>query len=749
MAPPEERSPSAEAAVALTPSAALRLPPQVGSAEEEPPAPLTAAAARVARSVDSSQLPVNDPGLEIASRGARLLVFVILCQGVQMFMSYDGGAVPASLDTLQALFDNAWTEFELGLLGAMDKVGMVVASVPWGWALQRCNAKWLLATSLFVNALVSFVFGWLPTKELMFAAKFIMGATQSLQGVWGTVWTVNLAPPDRKTMWLGWGAISAGIGNGIGTAVAGFGTANGLPFSFAFQLAGGILGALWVVQLFFPPRWLQTSVPAPCAERNAQSANGAAPAEEESTAATPLTSASDASNVGGDHPLHDVSTTRSPRLSASPTAAGANAAVENGGSKASTTESLSMQLRALLRNRIYVGTAMAISLCMFEVSGLQYLWTRVYTQVWMVTSSRGLSKNWVTAMFIVVTGGGGGLGIAFGPWIIDRRGGFSQPPGVLRSLRVLWYFQLLAALSGLIGVAALYGKFHPWGYNGEWGDAWLWISWASVFLVYAAHNASVAALCGINLQVVPEHMREFASGTEITVRNVLGYIGGPLIPGAIMMLNGSDTEDADAGARWRLTLGFSVVLLANCLGIAILGRLCLASRLDLGQQRMGAITALRVALQSEDPVALESAIACARRLELEKWKHGDGEAVMGMANELVGRWGAQSEEGRQQQHAALTLEVGAREHLQQRVLTLEREVQRQQLQIAQQQQEILRLRAGPSSEPPGVAPSLSGNAASLAQAPALASALAAASPRTDRPEGSALGLLDRSPCDRV
>ena len=52
--------------------------------------------------------------------------------GVQMFMSYDGGATPASLDTLQADMGNSWTSSEFGLLGSMDKIGMTACSMIWG-----------------------------------------------------------------------------------------------------------------------------------------------------------------------------------------------------------------------------------------------------------------------------------------------------------------------------------------------------------------------------------------------------------------------------------------------------------------------------------------------------------------------------------------------------------------------------------------------------------------------------------------
>merc|ERR1719471_855616 len=138
---------------------------------------------------------------------------------------------------------------------------MTCTSIMWGRSLQLCSAKLLLAAGLLMNAACTFVFGFLRNKGLMYAAKFVMGATQSLQGVWSTVWTVTMAPPESKTMWLGLGAVSAGLGNGIGTAVAGFGTANGMNYAFAFIVQACVLAALWVFLVMLLPSWLALSVP--------------------------------------------------------------------------------------------------------------------------------------------------------------------------------------------------------------------------------------------------------------------------------------------------------------------------------------------------------------------------------------------------------------------------------------------------------------------------------------------------------
>ncbi|CAE8592286.1 unnamed protein product, partial [Polarella glacialis] len=106
----------------------------------------------------------------VAPRWARTLIFALICQGVQAFMSYDGGATPASLDTIQAEMDNSWTAAEFGLLGSMDKIGMTATSIIWGRCLQLCPPKLLLSVALFMNACATAAFGLLRHKGVMYAA---------------------------------------------------------------------------------------------------------------------------------------------------------------------------------------------------------------------------------------------------------------------------------------------------------------------------------------------------------------------------------------------------------------------------------------------------------------------------------------------------------------------------------------------------------------------------------------------------
>jgi hypothetical protein len=266
---------------------------------------------------------------------------------------------------------------------------------------------------------------------------------------------------------------------------------------------------------------------------------------------------------------------------------------------------------------------------MFVMSGIQFLWVRVFVEVW------GLNKNFVTLMFLLVTGIGGGLGIAMGPAYIDKRGGFSRAPGTLISLQTVRSFSTIAAVGGICGAACLYGKMRSLdqGYLHEWGDHWLWLMFAAVFLIWGAHNAMIPALCGINMEVVPHEMRTFASGMEMTMRNILGYASGPLLPGVFM-----DLAASSLNSKGQLCLGLTVVLVGNVAAIWILVQAVGAARVALAEKQTAALHRLREAIRSEDVEEIRLKVIAAKSVDLHR--RSDGEAVIGMANEVIGAYHA-------------------------------------------------------------------------------------------------------------
>jgi hypothetical protein len=245
----------------------------------------------------------------------------------------------------------------------------------------------------------------------------------------------------------------------------------------------------------------------------------------------------------------------------------------------------------------------------------------------------------------------------------------------VRTLSLLQSVAVVAAISGALAIACLYFKLKA-DASGPWGDGWLYSTWLFIGAIHALHNGSVAALSGINIESVSCQMQTFASGAELTVRNILGYAFGPLLPALVMQLvetweGWGRLTDPD-NEKWQLFSAIAFILAMNVFGILVLKKGKESASRELHKSQRRALDGLREGFIAQDIAALERAVVQARAVELQKT---DGEAVMGMANQLIGAYRANTA-GIQDVFHHSTIFSATPVQLQQRVLELEREVSR-------------------------------------------------------------------------
>mmetsp|Transcript_43976 Transcript_43976/g.116253 ORF Transcript_43976/g.116253 Transcript_43976/m.116253 type:complete len:556 (-) Transcript_43976:92-1759(-) len=492
----------------------------------------------------------------------RWLILIVFCQLVQVFMSYDGGATPASIDKIQNS-GIPWTQAELGLLGSLDKFGMTISSVLWGKLLQTVPAKVLLVMGLALNSASTLAFGDIEMKESMYAAKLLMGITQGLQCVWSTCWVLTRAPSEFRTVWLGLGAVSAGVGNGIGTAVAGFGTSQGLPYAFAWRVESAALGVLWLLLVLCPSEALAID------QRELDVADASPVGNDLDNEDTPQSNVQRCGLSGGsafEEALFEFQKMRS--LSGSFLSVHSESRRENVirsadafcevsfcRTRAKTNYALDVavvveadgvleQLGQLGRNKLYVWTVLALSAVMFVTSGIQFLWVRLFMQAW------GIGKGVTITGFLVTSGLGGAAGVAIGPRAIDRCGGFMSNEGRIGSLHFIVGVMGAASCGAIISIGVLFLKWttDSLGAPSSTHYMLLYAIWGALFVLFAGFNAALAGLTGINISAVSPPMRSLGSGCTVSVQNLLGYAMGPLLPGLIMDFLSSEGPQPPVGA---------------------------------------------------------------------------------------------------------------------------------------------------------------------------------------------------------
>jgi len=225
----------------------------------------------------------------------------------------------------------------------------------------------------------------------------------------------------------------------------------------------------------------------------------------------------------------------------------------------------------------------------------------------------------------LIAGAGGGIGIALGPAYIDKMGGYKPAYAMARSIRSLEVFNLVACLFACVGIFCVVFRVYvkdgstenTWG---DWGDIWLWLLWVSIGMIHMAHQASIPALCGINIQVVPENMQTVASGAEMTVRNILGYAFGPLLPALFMSFlayNWSWSVNPTPAQTIKLMCwGMGFILTLIFFGVIILRRAVWAAARAARIRQRSAMNQLQDAFKSQQEELLSKALDKAKAEEL-------------------------------------------------------------------------------------------------------------------------------------
>lgn len=410
-------------------------------------------------------------------------------------MAYNGGATAATVDTIQK--EGNWTPTGIGLLGAMDKIGITASAGLWGFILQQVPSKMLLASGLLVNALSVALFAVTQNGYLMYTTKMLIGFTEGLQWVWAPLWVARWADDAKLPLWINLsGCVAAGVGNGIGTLLAGSSTANGLPYAFSFQVEAAVLVLLFLLMLLVPSEKLAIT----SAVRVEKVKNEILDSDRR------IRSLSDdvmnLETVKGNRPRVRSGSFLHPVLVAE-------------------DMTVSQQLEQLFQNKLYCRSAMAFASSNYINAGLAFIWIRLYMSLWT------LHKQVSVVSFLIVTGVGGAMGIAVSSGV--------EGSSAAKTLAFLKKAAALACVGSLVTIA---GYVLQLLYGDRLGPLTLLIfSWTGILLLtggVAGTTGLIQIVC--NNSVEDEKVRSFGVGLAQGINNLFGNSFGPLLPQMVMDL---------------------------------------------------------------------------------------------------------------------------------------------------------------------------------------------------------------------
>lgn len=419
-------------------------------------------------------------------------------------MSYNGGATQGSVDDIEKTGE--WSAPSLGMLGAMDKIGMTISSTVWGVLLSKYEAKPFLVLGLGTNWLATLLFAVLTNHSAMLGMKLLMGFTEGLQWVWSQSWVMNKTDgTDYNLVFVSISSGTAAIGNLLGTVVAGFSTAYGLSYQFAFKVEAVGLVVCWLVLL-----WV--------AEPNLAIAKEAL-AKEDTAMPTMTHTASNSS----------TDSTRS----------GLQRLITPLWDEDVAVLPLRAQLVRLWSNKLFRYAALGFATLQYVAAALLFQWIRIFLGLWNV------SKASATWSLILLPGAAGAIGMVGGAFFVIKEAADRR-----RTLRYLVYYQVLQVLFGSVGLLGLIlqllnklkepaeGAAVP--VEGELTTSAtvnLYLAWAGVFGGICCATVCQASLIGISTKedvIGDPRIQTLAVGVQQCLTNFLGFAMGPLIPQVVM-----------------------------------------------------------------------------------------------------------------------------------------------------------------------------------------------------------------------
>lgn len=149
---------------------------------------------------------------DVRSDHLYLFKWLVMCNGILIMSS---GAVPCMLTQIEAQFN--LNQREKGFLGGITYIMLAVACL-FVRPSQKHAKPWLVG-ALALHCVCTFMFSATPVawgSWAIIALKGALGLSQAVTAVYGPVWVLNKAPPEKLQLWLGLWQSSVPIGVVIG-----------------------------------------------------------------------------------------------------------------------------------------------------------------------------------------------------------------------------------------------------------------------------------------------------------------------------------------------------------------------------------------------------------------------------------------------------------------------------------------------------------------------------------------------------
>lgn len=470
----------------------------------------------------------------------RKMIFILIFF-INMVINFDHGAIPAATTTLKE--ELRITNYELGIIGSLVYLGLVIGALSAGYLFQNYSSKWIVIVALIMSSMFLYFFTITSSIFWISLTRVGCGYFQVFCLIYFPVWVDEYGVKDLRTYWLSFLQLGVPLGTMLGYLLeALFINADAVivpletaeeefhnydysdSWKKAFYIQIMLLLILVVLLIltpdkFFSKNYKRSDINKELFEKEYS---------EQKTKEINSLPKKFLKKRGFKAIRKDNELTKYSRLSEYSIFSVVDQNEDNEGLTYLET------LQELWVNKIYVFTLFGICCLLFIITGIQF-WISDY----MITILL-VKKETVFISFSIVCITAPVLGVIYGGLMIQKIGGYTNPNAIVKCLQNA----IIAACFGLL--CPFVSKFS------------IFIIFIWLLLFFGA--SIVPGLTGIMLSSIGDYSKEVANSMTHLCYNLFGYLPSPFLYGLVCSLTGGSKS------KW----GLRFLMMFSLLGVLFL-----------------------------------------------------------------------------------------------------------------------------------------------------------------------------------
>lgn len=456
------------------------------------------------------------------SKYRRKLIFILICI-INILINCDHGAIPAGTTELKNAKN--LSNIELGTIGSLVYLGLVLGSISGGYIFSTYASKWVVINSLIATCIFLYFFTVSNYYLTMAICRVGCGFFQVFCYIYFPIWVDQFGVNNTQTLWLTFLQLGVPIGTMIGylTEACSNKYFNNWQGAFYVQILCILISI--VILFITPDKFFSKNY------RHSESSQEEIKSEFNDLKELFHKRIGKNSNkflLKNMNLINNVYESKYGRPSLYSIFSMVDEVEEEGKQKYFSV------IKELIHNKKYIFTMLGISCMLFVVTGIQFWISDYMREVMNIPSSK------VYILFSIICITGPTLGVLSGGFFIQYLGGYTNK----MALDACFKISIIAALCGI---------FLPF-----FNIVWIFVVFMWFLLFFG--GSITPGLTGIMIASIPEKSKEIGNSISQLFYNLIGYLPAPFIYGLICKYTGGSKS------RW----GLVVLVLWGVLGVICL-----------------------------------------------------------------------------------------------------------------------------------------------------------------------------------